>query len=162
MFSTPFTFLKSSGLQIGQDYQGGKIAYLSSPTSGLIITAGEGGFWSGENVFVSTQTAIGTGNQNSINIKNSSGGNYFGSAARYCIDGTYNGYTDWYLPSLDEMAQVYANRVALGIPSSGRYWTSTQHPSSGTLFAYSYDFSGGYGAQQDKQDVLSFYAMRTF
>ena len=156
-FNTP-----APGLQIGQDYQGGKIAYLSSPTSGLIITGGEGGIWSNDNVFVSTQDSIGSGNQNSINIKNSSGGNVFGSAARYCIDGTYNGYSYWYLTSLDEIAQVYTNRVALGIASSGRYWCSSQHPSSGTLYAYAYDFSGGYGAQQDKQDTLAFFAMRSF
>ena len=165
MILYPFGFIKDQSLQIGQSYQGGKIAYLSSPTSGLIVTdsAISSGAWSSQKVFVSTQTSIGSGNQNTTNIRNSSGGNNSGLAAKTCYDLVLNGYSDWYLPSFDEMQQVYNNRVALGLNTvTGRHWTSSQHPNSGTIFAYAFGFTSGTEHQQDKYDALAFFAMRSF
>lgn len=153
-----------SGLKIGQDYQGGKIAYLNpNGISGLIVdsrgqTSGSGA-WSPENNFVSTQTSIGSGNQNSINMNAQGGGSAIASA---CLNLSLNGYTDWYLPSRDELQQVYLNRVALGITSTVRYWSSSQHPNEGRNFAYAFNFANGQETQDDKQTSYNYFAMRSF
>ena len=159
MILYPFGFIKDQGLQIGQAYQGGKIAYLSSPTSGLIVADGNNRLWSNDNNSVSTQTSIGSGNQNTINMSNTGGGS---PIATYCLADVTGGYTDWYLPSYNELQQVYNNRVALGIDTTARFWTSSQYPTQGNLYAYAFGFTSGTEHQQDKQDSLPFFIMRSF
>lgn len=47
------------------------------------------------------------------------------SALTYCANLEFGGFTDWYLPNVDELSNVlYSNRVALGL-SSDQYWSST-------------------------------------
>jgi len=49
-------------------------------------------------------------------------------AATYCDNYTYGGYSDWFLPSKDEMAALYANRTAVSssISTSTSYWSSSE------------------------------------
>ena len=49
-------------------------------------------------------------------------------AAKYCDNYTYGGYSDWFLPSKDEMTALYANRTAVSssISTSTSYWTSSE------------------------------------
>jgi hypothetical protein len=70
------------------------------------------------------RTAIGTGNQNTIDIM--TGCDDEGIAARLCGDLVLGGYSDWYLPSKDELNQLYVNRVAIGGISLYCYWSSTE------------------------------------
>ena len=49
-----------------------------------------------------------------------------GIAARLCGDLTQGGYSDWYLPSKDELNKLYTNRVILGM-SGLFYWSSTEY-----------------------------------
>lgn len=49
-----------------------------------------------------------------------------GIAARLCGDLVLAGYSDWYLPSKDELARLYENRVAVGGFASEWYWSSTE------------------------------------
>jgi hypothetical protein len=47
------------------------------------------------------------------------------SALTYCANLESWGFTDWYLPNIDELSNVfYSNRVALGV-TSDNYWSST-------------------------------------
>jgi hypothetical protein len=41
------------------------------------------------------------------------------------------GYSDWYLPSSDELNQLYINRVAIGGFDSSDYWSSTEGSNGG-------------------------------
>lgn len=52
-------------------------------------------------------------------------GNY---AAYYCDTSTANGYTDWYLPALDEMAAIATLKGNIpGLEDNQIYWTSTEN-----------------------------------
>ena len=68
-------------------------------------------------------------------------------AAKMCLDLVFNGFDDWYLPSLDELVLVYENVFKLGLCdySNGYYdgyWSSSEYPTSGQI-AYTYDNDDG-------------------
>lgn len=132
-------------LGIGSEYGGGKIAYIltsgdpgyvAGQSHGLIAAAsdqhtGTGVKWAGiayENVFVpsGTSTALGTGSANTDAIIAQTGSLYAAGKARAYGGG---GYSDWYLPSRDELIKLYLNREALGgflADGGSRYWSSSE------------------------------------
>ena len=102
-------------------------------------------------------TAIGTGNQNTIDIMN--GCATAGIAARLCGDLVLGGYSDWYLPSKDELNKLYINRVAIGGFANNYYWSSTEN-TSGSAWWQIFG-TGGQGAS-NKVSNLSVRAVRAF
>jgi len=64
-----------------------------------------------------------------------------------------NGVTDWYLPSKDELNEVYAKRKTIGGLASPIYWSSTEIISG---FAWSQNFGDGkqYGTNGIETDDL--------
>ena len=135
-------------LQIGDNYQGGKIAYLlqsddpgydANVQHGLIAAATDqstGGIWGAETIILGTDTAFGTGNQNTITIMD--GCATAGIAARLCGDLQLNGYSDWYLPSKDELNKLYINRKAIGHFVSAAYWSSS-HSHKGMVWVQAFE-----------------------
>lgn len=151
---------------IGDLALGGVIAYIngggSSGTSGLVATVADistGASWgcSGTNITGADGTAIGTGNQNTIDIM--AGCATAGIAARLCGDLVEGGYSDWYLPSKDELNALYTNQVAIGGFVEDFYWSSTE---SANLYAWYQDFSSGF--QYYDLKLLTYYvrAIRSF
>jgi len=72
-----------------------------------------------------TGTALGTGlaNSNAIIAQ----GGHTASAALICRNYTGGGYTDWYLPSRDELLEMYAQRAYIGgLYTTDAYWSSTE------------------------------------
>jgi hypothetical protein len=73
-----------------------------------------------------------------------------GTAAQLCDSSTNNGFTDWYLPAIDELSKIFHNRweIAQGlIAASGTqfdttayYWSSTEYVPTG---AWSFYFNFG-------------------
>ena len=61
-------------------------------------------------------------------------------AAQACEDLVEHGHSDWYLPAMDELQDMYDNRVALGNFQLSRYWTSTEYDYNDTRYR---DFSNG-------------------
>ena len=79
-------------------------------------------------------TSIGTGYQNTIDIVNQGCSTVNGSitAAQAAFDAEINGYSDWYLPSRNELIEMY-NTIGNGGPEgniggfeNNMYWSSTE------------------------------------
>ena len=125
-----FLFVSCKKLTVGESYQGGKIAYIdASGKHGLIAAPSDQSTSSpwgcaGTPISGADGTAIGTGCQNTIDIMN--GCSTPGIAARICGDLVLGGYSDWYLPSKDELNQLYINRVSIGGFTGLRYWMSKE------------------------------------
>ena len=81
--------------------------------------------FNGWGAYHSTRSALGAGKANTELLKNSLS-DYSGSATEACVKYSGGGYTDWFLPSLNEMKKLYeAKSVVSGI-SSAKYWTSSE------------------------------------
>ena len=159
---------------IGQAALGGKIAYILQPEDpgydsnlqqGLVATVADisqGATWGCNGTFISGAdgTAIGTGNQNTIDIM--AGCATSSIAARLCGDLIEGGYSDWYLPSKDELNKLYLNRVAIGgfqLDVSGIYWSSTEFDNNNAWIQSFYNSAtNGFG----KEYPLYVRAIRAF
>ena len=148
-----FTTDTIAGLSIGQSYEGGIIVYLLQPgdtgysaniQKGLIVSptdlgVAEWGYY-GIPVTNAYGTAIGTGKQNTIAIVNS--GKQQNIAAKLCFDYVSGGYSDWYLPSIEELNKIYINRALIGGFSQYAYWSSSENYFVTAMIQYFYDVYG--------------------
>jgi hypothetical protein len=110
--------------------QPGDPGYVSPNNNGLIVcprslgTAAWGCSLSYLNI---PNTAIGTGNANTVAIV--AGCTQAGIAAKICSDLSSGGYSDWYLPSKDELNKVYLQRTASQLSflnNYAGYWSSSE------------------------------------
>ena len=85
-----------------------------------------------------TGTGIGSGKSNTEKIVAALGtGDY---AAKLCYDLNSGGHQDWFLPSMDELHELYNQSGTVGQILSGEYWTSTERDSN---TAWVFTFPGG-------------------
>jgi hypothetical protein len=72
-------------------------------------------------------TAVGTGEQNTIDIE--TGCTTPGTAADICANLSLGGYSDWFLPSKDELNLMYENLKVFGVGgfAGTSYWSSSEY-----------------------------------
>ena len=169
--------------EIGDIYQGGKIIYIFQPgdsdyvqaeTHGLIIPISAitttpsnwATFIMGEygclgSTIGNTLSSLGSGIANTNSITTNCTSNQ--SGAYKCKNLTIGGYSDWFLPSKNEVAIIYQNYTAVGgvypIQSQG-VWCSTEINSN---YAWVCSFDGGGGwVSLPKDYVFNIKPLRKF
>jgi len=124
----------------GQNYQGGKIAYIDETGQHGIIMSGVLGNvpygCRGVNLGASNNS-IGGGILNTNAINNTCNEGSF--AAKLCLQYNGGGFSDWYLPNSNEFQKILINTNTLGLVTLGysygtqNFWTSLEIDSINAL-----------------------------
>jgi hypothetical protein len=158
-------------IKIGDTYQGGIIFYIDdSGAHGLIAAPKDQSagifWWNGSLVTTgATATAVGTGQANTDTIIAAQGaGDY---AATLTANLVLNDYSDWFLPSKDELNLMYRN-IGPGAPapltniggfSSTWYWSSSEYSN---LSVWTQNFGNGGQTDIPKYPQFSVRAVRAY
>lgn len=163
---------QEKSLAVGDSYLGGNVGYIlndgdtgyiSGETHGLIVALSiqtHGVKWYKDSYIKTgtTDTALGKGKSNTDTIVRVQGeGNY---AAKICYDLDYFSFSDWYLPSKDELNKIHNNRKLLGgFVSEFCYWSSSEYD---TKLAYGEYIYWGGQVKADKDSSAVVLCMRSF
>ena len=160
--STETVLTQTLPFLLGQSYGGGIIFYVDGTGQhGLIAPTSDqstGAQWGCYETLVDhTSTAIGTGQANTSTIVYRCG--TAGIAARICDDLVLNGYSDWFLPSRDELNQMYLQKTLIGGFANNYYWSSSEYSAD---YAWFQEFGSGSQNYNDKYYTLYVRAVRAF
>ena len=167
---------------VGDFYQGGVVfyifvdgdtGYVAGETHGLIAAVQDQSsgirWYNGINVTTgATGTAIGTGSANTDAIINVQGATETSYAAGLARAYTGGGYTDWFLPSKDELNKMYLNRATINTTAasnsgsdfgSSYYWSSTENDNDN---AWMQRFIDGFQTNFSKSATRDVRAVRAF
>ncbi len=165
VFKTIFNLLgiiSSKQIAIGESHLGGIIAYLDNTGKHGIVAASVDQDsklkWDNGNIDFSRSTgaALGLGKVNTAIIVAKQGAGHY--AAKQCFDLVLNGFSDWYLPSKDELDKLCIYKDIIGGFSNKYYWSSTGDDNG----AWDQDFLTGYQSYNNKNLPGSVRAVRAF
>ncbi len=150
-------------LTVGTSYQGGKIFYIFQPgesgyvagqTHGLIAATSDQGsaYWGCYGASLTVSNSLGSGSTNTASIIGSCSDS--GTAASKARAHNGGGYSDWYLPSQEELYKLYLVRSDIGGFTNGKYWSSSQAPNGAgnCCYAIYYNFQSATQNTIDWQD----------
>jgi hypothetical protein len=115
---------------VGETYKGGKVFFVdASGEHGLIAAPTDLGNnigWGclGTTINGADGLAQGSGSQNTIDILN--GCAEAGTAAKMCSDLVSGGFSDWYLPSKEELNLMFQKKDMIGGFIKDNYWSSSE------------------------------------
>ena len=141
-------------------FQSGDMGYISGQTHGIIAATSDqslGAQWGCSSTLIVTNTSLGTGPNNTLAIVNSC--SETNVAASICKNLNSGNYSDWFLPSVEELKKVYLNRATLNGLSAYYYWCSSQYDASNALLV---DFSSGIVYYGSKTSPVNVRAVRNF
>ena len=169
--------------EIGEEIGGGYLFYICEPPQdlngdgvldqGLIaapFVALTGSTWGCTGTSINTEDSIGSGYMNTLTIIEECSDPF--TAAKQCNDLVLNGYSDWFLPSKDELELMYTNLADsngdganngsddpynIGQFSDGYYWSSSEGTSN---LSSSRSFMNGDQAYKWKYQLLLIRAVR--
>ncbi len=158
-------------LTVGLNFKGGVIAYILQPgdpgydanvTHGLIAAPSDQSNQSrwgcyGYVLQGADGTELGTGAQNTVDILATC--NEQSTAAKMCSELILGGFSDWYLPSKDELNKLYLNKTLIGGFLEGDYRTSSE---SNLYQAWTQNFSSGVQSNNFKDSQYRLRAVRSF
>ncbi|MBA7515592.1 hypothetical protein ES705_07634 [subsurface metagenome] len=165
--SKEITIIVEGDLQVGDNYGGGIVVYTDGIGHGLIAATADqssedGIIWAivdYQSTKIGTLTTIGSGSVNTDLIIERNGGDstYAAGLAR-----AYNGggYTDWFLPSKDELNELWVNRELVGGFTNGTYWSSSEYSSENR--GWNQDFFTGFQVDVLKSSPHKVRAVRAF
>ncbi len=170
---SPISINAYSTVDIGDVYGGGIVFYTDETSYHGFVCAlsdqGTGNEWGcqGTEVINSmTGYALGEGENNTQLIE--TGCTTPGTASDVCANLSLNGYNDWFLPSRDELIELWNNRViinAVAVENGGTwfeadyYWTSTEMY---TNRAWMLSFASDSRTYLEKSNEYRVRAIRTF
>jgi len=164
---------------VGDVYQGGVVfhlfedgeaGYIAGETHGLIAAVADQSsgiqWYNGSYVTTgATATVVGTGSANTDAIIAAQGATTTSYAASLAKAYAAGGYTDWFLPSKDELNKMYSNIGQgsllgnIGNFADYFYWSSTEGDGS---TAWVQDFYNGFQFSLDKSITYPVRAVRAF
>ena len=164
----------AASLSVGDFYQGGIVFQINEDGTGLVSAQEdlEGTYeWGcyGVSVDGADSEFIGSGLQNTIDIISQGCTTENGStiAAQAALDAEITGYSDWYLPSKDELTEMY-NTIGNGGPEgniggfeNSFYWSSSENDYY-NIGALSVNFLDGYSDSYYKSNSHRVRVIRAF
>ena len=138
-------------------YNGGRHGLEAAPGD---QDGGTGAAWGcyGTDITDAVNTTTGSGAQNTAAIL--AGCADVGTAAQLVDAFALNGYTDWFLPSKDELRALYLQKGVVGGFGDNMYWSSSQDSSS--IGAWGQLFPFGNQTLITKSSLLFVRAVRAF
>jgi len=142
---------------IGDFYKGGVVFYIDeTEIHGLVCAVSDqssDAAWGceGTGITGADGTTIGTGEQNTIDIEAEC--TDAGTAADICANLSLNGFNDWFLPSKDELNEIYLNKATINTAATANggavfaddvYWASSEGTDTGA-WSNLFTVGGQYG-----------------
>ena len=160
-----FNLFKTKKLSIGDAFKGGKVAHIdTSGLHGLIAAESDQSIgiqwdiYSRESVGAAG-AYIGSGFSNTNKVVRSVRGEAVNYAAAMARSYQGGGYDDWYLPSKDELNQLYINKGLIGGFHNFFYWSSTEYDQNSAWMQF---FSNGVQFSYLKSGTYYVRAVRAF
>lgn len=152
-----------SDIAVGKNYAGGIVFYIDATGQHGLIAAehdcsDSAKWYNGD--FITTNTfdgSVGKGQSNTLKIIAVQGNGIY--AASICDQLVLNGYSDWFLPSKDELNLLYQKRNLVGGFANDYYWSSPEHD---TLMAWNQYFPYGPQYYANKSSKACVRAIRAF